>query len=58
MMVRDTLGLREGGYGILIARGLVDELQYNETGNQVRLVKYFPPCGKEKVRDLAAQAQN
>src|SRR6266852_5398499 len=42
MMVRETLGLREGGFGILIARGLVDDLQFNETGNEVRLVKFFP----------------
>ena len=42
MMVREALGLREGGFGILLARGLVDDLQYNETGNEVRLVKYFP----------------
>jgi CheY-like chemotaxis protein/anti-sigma regulatory factor (Ser/Thr protein kinase) len=42
LMVRETLGLREGGFGILMARGLVDELTYNETGNEVRLVKYFP----------------
>jgi len=40
MEVRDALGLRVGGFGILMARGLVDELQYNETGNEVRLVKY------------------
>ncbi|HEV3255624.1 MAG TPA: response regulator [Gemmataceae bacterium] len=43
MMVREALGLREGGFGILLARGLVDDLQYNETGNEVRLIKYFPP---------------
>ena len=43
MMVRETLGLREGGFGILMARGLVDDMQYNETGNEVRLIKYFPP---------------
>jgi CheY-like chemotaxis protein/anti-sigma regulatory factor (Ser/Thr protein kinase) len=43
MMVRETLGLREGGFGILMSRGLVDDLQYNETGNEVRLVKYFAP---------------
>jgi DNA-binding response OmpR family regulator len=43
MMVRETLGLRDGGFGILIARGLVDDLKYNEAGNEVRLVKYFPP---------------
>ncbi len=40
MEVRDALGLRVGGFGILMARGLVDELQYNQTGNEVRLVKY------------------
>jgi CheY-like chemotaxis protein/anti-sigma regulatory factor (Ser/Thr protein kinase) len=43
MMVRETLGLREGGFGILMSRGLVDELKYNDKGNEVRLVKYFPP---------------
>jgi two-component system, OmpR family, response regulator len=43
MMVRETLGLREGGFGILMSRGLVDDLQYNEKGNEVRLIKYFPP---------------
>jgi CheY-like chemotaxis protein/anti-sigma regulatory factor (Ser/Thr protein kinase) len=43
MMVRETLGLREGGFGILLAKGLVDDLQYNDTGNEVRLVKYFTP---------------
>src|SRR5262245_10576519 len=40
-MVREALGLREGGFGILLARGLVDELKYNDAGNEVRLVKYF-----------------
>jgi anti-sigma regulatory factor (Ser/Thr protein kinase) len=42
MMVRESLGLREGGFGILISRGLVDDMQYNESGNEVRLVKFFP----------------
>lgn len=42
MEVRETLGLREGGFGILMSRGLVDELAYNSTGNEVTLVKYFP----------------
>jgi two-component system OmpR family response regulator len=43
MDVRDELGLRAGGFGILMTRGLVDEMQYNQTGNEVRLVKYFIP---------------
>lgn len=42
LMVRESLGIREGGFGILMSRGLVDELSYNETGNEVKLVKYFP----------------
>ena len=41
MDVRDSLGLRAGGFGILMTKGLVDELTYNQTGNEVRLVKYF-----------------
>ena len=44
MEIRETLGLREGGFGILMSRGLVDELAYNATGNEVTLVKYFPPA--------------
>lgn len=42
MMVRETLGIREGGFGILMSRGLVDDLKYNDTGNEVCFVKYFP----------------
>jgi len=46
---RENLGLRECGFGILLARGLVDELQYNERGNEACLVKYLPaqvPAGE------------
>jgi two-component system OmpR family response regulator len=45
MCVRDALGLRPGGFGILMARGLVDDLRYNDTGNEVRMVKFFGPDG-------------
>ena len=41
MVVRETLGMREGGFGILMSRGLVDTLSYNDKGNEVRLIKYF-----------------
>jgi anti-sigma regulatory factor (Ser/Thr protein kinase) len=37
---RMAMGLRPGGFGILLARKLVDELVYNERGNEVILVKY------------------
>jgi two-component system, OmpR family, response regulator len=38
--VRDELGLRPGGFGILLTRHLADELIYNEKGNEVLLIKH------------------
>jgi DNA-binding NarL/FixJ family response regulator len=38
---REARGMRPGGYGILLAQKLVDELIYNEDGNEVLLVKYL-----------------
>jgi DNA-binding response OmpR family regulator len=43
MDVREKLGLREGGFGMLISRGMVDELRYNDVGNEVTMIKRFPP---------------
>jgi anti-sigma regulatory factor (Ser/Thr protein kinase)/CheY-like chemotaxis protein len=37
---RAELGLRPGGFGSLIVRQIVDELVYNEHGNEVILIKY------------------
>lgn len=34
-------GIRPGGFGILLARNLVDELIYNEKGNAVLFIKYL-----------------
>jgi DNA-binding response OmpR family regulator len=39
--VRDKLGLRAGGFGLLICRGMVDEMRYNDIGNEVTLIKRF-----------------
>jgi anti-sigma regulatory factor (Ser/Thr protein kinase)/ActR/RegA family two-component response regulator len=39
--VREEKGLRPGGFGLLMAKKLVDELIYNEKGNDVLLVKYI-----------------
>ncbi len=39
--VRNAQGLRPGGFGVLMARNLVDELIYTEKGNEVMLVKYL-----------------
>ena len=38
---REEAGLPGGGYGILLSRHLVDELIYNEFGNEVVLIKYL-----------------
>jgi DNA-binding response OmpR family regulator len=43
MAVREDQGLRPGGFGILLAKKLVDELIYDEKGNDVVLVKYLDP---------------
>ena len=37
---REDAGLRPGGFGMLLVSKLVDEVIYNETGNQVILVKH------------------
>jgi DNA-binding response OmpR family regulator len=43
MAVREEQGLRPGGFGMLLAKKLVDELIYDEKGNDVVLVKYLDP---------------
>ncbi len=46
---REASGLPAGGYGILLSQHLVDELIYNEKGNEVLLVKYIPDSGSAKA---------
>jgi DNA-binding NarL/FixJ family response regulator len=41
LAIREEQGLRPGGFGVLMARQLVDELVYGEKGNEVLLVKYL-----------------
>jgi anti-sigma regulatory factor (Ser/Thr protein kinase)/CheY-like chemotaxis protein len=38
---REARGMRPGGFGVLLAQKLVDELVYNEQGNEVLLIKYL-----------------
>jgi DNA-binding response OmpR family regulator len=45
--VRAEQGLRPGGFGILIARNMVDEMIYNERHNEVVLIKYLDATSKE-----------
>ncbi len=40
---REEEGMRAGGYGLLLANGTVDELIYNEIGNEAILIKYLDP---------------
>jgi DNA-binding NarL/FixJ family response regulator len=38
---RDARGMRPGGFGVLLAQKLVDQLIYSEHGNEVVLIKYL-----------------
>ncbi len=39
--VRQKQGMRPGGFGLLVARGIVNEMLYSEVGNEVLLIKYL-----------------
>jgi CheY-like chemotaxis protein/anti-sigma regulatory factor (Ser/Thr protein kinase) len=41
MQVRNELGLRPGGFGIMLASQVIDELVYNEKHNELIFVKYL-----------------
>jgi DNA-binding response OmpR family regulator len=43
--VREKLGLRAGGFGLLIRDGMVDDLQYNDRENAITLIKRFKRVG-------------
>ena len=45
MQEREDRGMRPGGFGILMSEKLVDDLIYNDKGNEVLLIKYLdhPP---------------
>ena len=36
---RAEMGLRPGGFGMMVAKQVVDEMFYNELGNEVLLIK-------------------
>lgn len=46
---RNEVGMRPGGFGVMLARNLVDELIYGEKGNEVLLVKYLPGFEQKTV---------
>jgi DNA-binding response OmpR family regulator len=39
---REATGKRSGGLGIMLARVYMDEIEYNDSGNEVSLIRYFP----------------
>jgi anti-sigma regulatory factor (Ser/Thr protein kinase) len=41
---RSQLGMRPGGYGIMLVKQIADELLYNEFGNEVLFLKYLDGC--------------
>jgi anti-sigma regulatory factor (Ser/Thr protein kinase) len=41
MEVRQQKGLRPGGYGIMLASQVIDELIYNEKHNELIFIKYL-----------------
>ena len=40
MQRRAEAGLRPGGFGLLLARSIADEMLYSDKGNEVLLVKH------------------
>jgi anti-sigma regulatory factor (Ser/Thr protein kinase) len=48
MRVRQEKGLRPGGFGIVLASQVVDELIYNKQHNELIFVKYLDEPKQEK----------
>jgi anti-sigma regulatory factor (Ser/Thr protein kinase) len=42
--IRNEQGMRPGGYGVMLAKHMLDDLVYSEKGNEVLLVKYLNPA--------------
>jgi anti-sigma regulatory factor (Ser/Thr protein kinase) len=55
LAVREQQGLRVGGFGIMLAKGLVDEVIYNEEGNDVLLLKYLDSPSHEPASAVHSQ---
>lgn len=53
MEKREAQGMRAGGYGILMARNVVDELMYSEIGNEVLLIKHTSGNSSRRTEKMA-----
>lgn len=49
VVTREEQGMRPGGFGLLFAKKQVDDLIYNEQGNDVLLIKYINPAASPSV---------
>jgi len=47
--IREKQGMRPGGFGVLLAQQLVDELIYGQDGNEVLLIKYLNSARSESA---------
>jgi len=54
--VREDLGLRPGGLGILLAQNLLDQVIYGERGNEVLLIKYLDKPSANPEADTVRSA--
>jgi anti-sigma regulatory factor (Ser/Thr protein kinase)/CheY-like chemotaxis protein len=52
--LREEQGMRPGGFGVLLARQLVDELIYGQDGNEVLLIKYLDST-KQRAGQTSSQ---
>lgn len=53
---REAEGKRAGGFGMLLTSKLVDEVQYNERGNEVFLVKHLDKVRARKPAPVAVSS--
>jgi len=51
---REAEGKRPGGFGMLLTSKLVDEVHYNERGNEVFLVKHLDKLKEKKLPEPKA----
>jgi anti-sigma regulatory factor (Ser/Thr protein kinase)/ActR/RegA family two-component response regulator len=54
--VRDELGLRPGGFGILLAQRLLDQVIYNQEGNEVLLIKYLDKAQNQAMNTATTKS--
>jgi DNA-binding response OmpR family regulator len=56
--VRQQMGMRPGGLGLMMVRAIADELLYNEKQNEVIFIKYLTPNEEREDKAEAASQAN